>query len=662
MSKTENKNKKTLMHHLLSFARPYVKPLILALILVAFSTVLELVNPYLVKVAIDDYISGDIVSMVEVEDANEDTIPINGKNYLRVHPKEKSAYSEDTVFYTIETKGQDHTLLKNGQAYEDIDHDDYLDIRKRDNEAIIKITLLFILVILLNFVFTWWFNFLLGQTGSKIIYDIRKQVFDHIIRQSSAFFNKKPVGSLLTRVTSDTQNLSEFYSNVMVSFVADLGIVIGIMILMLKLNYKLALMCFLLLPVIVAISIFFRNIQFKVFQVARAKLSRINSTLNEYLSGMSVISIFGKEEKMARKFDDQNSGYLNEVLKNVRNHALFRPSIEIIRSLGEAFLIYYGGGQVIQDKIEFGTLFLFITYLKRFFMPIMDMAEKYNILQMAMASVEKIVDILDTDTGIKALPEYDKNNIPADLGDIEFRNVNFSYIPGEQVLKDISFKIKKGESVAFVGATGAGKSSILSLLARFWDIDSGSITIDGVDIRTMDPAVLRKRLGFVLQDVFLFSGDIKYNITLGKDYSIDEIKDAAKRVRADDFIQKLSDDYDTRVEERGSTLSTGERQLLSFARTILRDPEILILDEATASIDTETELLIQEGLQELMKNRTTIAIAHRLSTVSDMDRIIVMNKGRIVEVGNHHELMEKHGYYYRLYQLQLDQAQEKAKA
>ena len=284
----------------------------------------------------------------------------------------------------------------------------------------------------------------------------------------------------------------------------------------------------------------------------------------------------------------------------------------------------------------------------------MDMAEKYNILQLALAAVEKIVNLLNIDTKIRPLPEFAKNNFDAEDGDIEFRNVNFSYVEGEPVLKNISFKIKRGESVAFVGATGAGKSSILSLLARLWDVNSGSITIDGVDIRTMDTDTLRRRLGFVLQDVFLFSGDIKSNITLGKNYSLDEIKNAAERVRADGFIQKLSDGYDTKVEERGSTLSTGERQLLSFARTILRDPEILILDEATASIDTETEILIQEGLEELMKNRTTIAIAHRLSTISDMDRIIVMNRGEIVEVGNHHELMEKKGYYYRLYQLQLD--------
>ena len=650
MEKANKKLKdRSLMKHLLGFAKPYILPLFVALVLVAVSTLLELLNPFLVKVAIDDHISGDNLPMVVTENP-KDALPvtIDGNEFYLKRDKEASG-----DIYTIESEGGVHSLLKNGIYIGEVDHDKYLEFRKNDTSSIVNIAMLYIAAVIVNFLATWGFNFLLGRTGASIIYDIRKKLFDHLMKQSTTFYNNTSVGSLMTRVTSDTQTLSQFYSDVMVSFIADLGIVIGVMVLMIKLDYKLALMCFTLIPVVIFIAIYFRGIQFKIFRLARSKLSKINTVLNEYLSGMSIIKIFGKEKKMDRAFDDKNADYLNTVLKNVRNNALFRPSFEIVRSLGEAFLIWYGGGKVIQNNMEFGTLFLFITYLKRFFMPIMDMAEKYNITQLAMASVEKVVNLLEIDTEIRPAPEYEKYNIEAEKGDIEFKNVSFSYIEGEPILKDISFKINKGESVAFVGATGAGKSSILSLLARLYDIDSGNIYIDGRDIRTMSTDEIRHRLGFVLQDVFLFSGDIKYNMTLGKEYSESEIIDAAKRVRASDFIEKLPDKYNAKVEERGSTLSTGERQLLSFARTILRDPEILILDEATASIDTETELLIQEGLEELMKDRTTIAVAHRLSTISDMDRIIVMNKGEIVEEGNHQELMALHGYYYRLYQLQL---------
>lgn len=644
-------DKSKLFKYLLKFAKPYTNQLLMALFFVIISTLLSLLNPYLVKIAIDDYISGDVIPMVEVK-TSEDALNVGGRYFKRT--TELKEVPENAKNFTIETHENERYLVEDGKRIEVIDKDVYKDYRQKDISAVTKIGLYYLIAVFSNFLATWIFNFTLGKSGASIIYDIRKLTFNHVLEQNHTFFNNMPVGRLMTRVTSDTQTLSQFYSNVLISFIADFGVIVGIMVLMLKLNYKLALMCFTMIPVIVAISVVFRNIQFRIFRAARTKLSIINTVLNEYLSGMSIIRIFGKERKMEQKFDDRNKDYLDTILKQVKNHAFFRPTIEIIRSLGEAFLIYYGGGQVIKSKIEFGTLFLFITYLKQFFRPIMEITERYNIMQLAFASVEKIIKLLETDTKIRPLPEYAKENIEAEEGSIEFRDVRFSYIPGEEVLKGINFKVKKGESVAFVGATGAGKSSIMSLLARFYDIDSGNIFVDGIDIRTMDTDELRRRLGFVLQDVFLFSGDIKYNITLGEKFNDEAIEAASKRVRADDFVKHLSEGYNTPVQERGSTLSTGQRQLLSFARTILRDPEILILDEATASIDTETEILIQEGLKELMKNRTTIAIAHRLSTISDMDRIYVMNKGEIVEVGNHEELMEKRGYYYRLYQLQLD--------
>ena len=623
----------------------------MALFFVIISTLLSLLNPYLIKIAIDDYISGDVIPMIEVE-TSEDALNVGGRYFKRT--TELKEVPENAKNFTISTIDGERYLMEGDNKIELIDENVYKDYRQRDISAVTKIGLYYLIAVVSNFLATWIFNFTLGKSGASIIYDIRKLTFNHVLEQNHTFFNNMPVGRLMTRVISDTQTLSQFYSNVLISFIADFGVIIGIMVLMLRLDYKLALMCFTMIPVIVAISIVFRNIQFRIFRAARTKLSIINTVLNEYLSGMSIIRIFGKEKKMEEKFDERNKDYLDTILKQVRNHAFFRPTIEIIRSLGEAFLIYYGGGQVIKSNIEFGTLFLFITYLKQFFRPIMEITERYNIMQLAFASVEKIIKLLETDTKIKPLPKYAKENIEAEEGSIEFRDVRFSYILGEEVLKGINFKVKKGESVAFVGATGAGKSSIMSVLARFYDIDSGNIFVDGVDIRTMDTDDLRRRIGFVLQDVFLFSGDIRYNITLGEKFDDKAIEAASKRVRADDFVRNLSEGYDTPVQERGSTLSTGQRQLLSFARTILRDPEILILDEATASIDTETEILIQEGLKELMKDRTTIAIAHRLSTISDMDRIYVMNKGEIVEVGNHEELMEKRGYYYRLYQLQLD--------
>lgn len=649
-------SKFSLLKKMLSFAKPYKYLILLSLFLVLLSVVAELLNPYLVKLAIDEHISGDTIPMVQTDISDSASLKIGNKFFKRLDKSERNNLDQKDVYY-IKQVDTSRYLTKDGKLLEEIDANNYRIFRKNDINSIVKISLLYLLVVLIGFVCTWISNYLIGSNGNKIMFDIREQIFNHLVKQNTKFFTNNPVGKLLTRVTSDTDTISNFYLEVLIAIIADICILAGIIVMMINLNLKLFLLCFLLLPFIFFVTIYFTNKFFRIFRVARRKRSQIFTSLNEYISGMSIINIFGKQEKISRKFDELNSSYLSTIRYQIRNQALFRPCIELIRSLGEALLIYIGGGVVLREVIPFGTLFLFITYLKKFFQPILDMTELYNMTQNVFSSLEKVTQILDLDTQTKVLDIKEKTE--SNKGDIEFKNVSFSYIEGEPVLKDISFSIKKGESVAFVGATGAGKTSIISLMMRLYDINSGNIFLDGKDIRTMELKELRSRIGTVLQDVFLFSGDIKYNLTLGKNYSTEEILEACKRVKADEFINKLPDGIYTKVQERGQTLSSGERQLLSFARTLLIDPEILILDEATASIDTETELWIQEGLKELMKDRTTIAIAHRLSTISSMDKIIVLNKGRIVETGNHQELLEKKGMYYKLYKLQMSEQKNK---
>lgn len=647
-----------LMKRLLKYAKPYWHYLAITVILMMIITGLELLRPYLLKVTIDDYLNGYKKPMYEVSISEpiEGTV-FNDKKYIRLDKLSeedinrlsdkptKMLTKEDNKYYLID---YGETDLSKGVSLSKADYENFI---KKDIDGITKIGILFLIAIIIAFFLNYLQVYILNYTSQRIVFNIRQDLYSHIQSLSVAYFDQNPVGRLVTRVTNDTETLNEMYTGVLVNLFKDVFILVGIVIVMLKMNYRLALISFSLIPLILLASIIFRKKIREVYRLGRVQLAKINSTLNENITGMKTIQIFKKEEKISKQFDEINTAYLNTAKRQVNIHAIFRPSIEVIRSLGLAILIYYGSGQVISGYIEFGVLYAFIDYLQKFFQPIMDLTEKYNILQAAMASSERIFMILDEDAQI----EDAKDPVPIRnfKGKIEFKNVWFAYEEENWVLKDVNFTINPGEVVAFVGATGAGKSSIINLITRFYDIQKGEILIDGVNIKEYDKFELRKHIGVVLQDVFLFTGTIKDNIRLNNHYVSDEdIERIAKYVNAHHFIEKLPEKYDEPVMERGATLSAGERQLLAFARTLAFNPSILILDEATSSIDTETELLIQDALSKLIEGRTTIAVAHRLSTIQNSDKIIVLKNGVIQEMGNHQELLEKEGVYYDLYKLQ----------
>lgn len=647
-----------LMKRLLIYAKPFWHYLLLTIILMMIVTALDLSRPYILKITIDEYINGYKNPLYELnEDLNLKGTRYNGKLYVRENKltnEEKEIFrnvpkkllvKEKKDFYLVDIENK---KIENGIK---LTKEDYKLFREEDKIGIRNISLLFLVIISFAFILNYAQIYILNYTSQRIIYNIRQDVFSHLQKMSLSYFDKNPVGRLVTRVTNDTETLNEMYTSVLVSLFKDIFILVGVMIIMLKMDYKLALLSFSLIPLILIAAIIFRYFIRDVYRLGKIQLAKINSTLNENITGMKTIQIFKKENKIFKDFDKINKDYLNTTHKEIKIFAIFRPSIEIIRSLGITMLIYYGGGKVIANEIPFGVLYAFIDYLQRFFAPIIDLTEKYNILQSAMASSERIFMILDEEEyiedPIKPVP------ITELKGKIEFKNVWFAYEDENWVLKDINFTINPGETVAFVGATGAGKSSIINLITRFYDVQKGEILIDGVNIKDYSKAQLRKHIGVVLQDVFIFTGTIKDNIRLdNKDITDDEIIEVAEYVNASHFIEKLPQKYNEPVMERGSTLSAGERQLLAFARTLAFNPSILILDEATSNIDTETEALIQDALDKLIKGRTTIAVAHRLSTIQNADKIIVLHKGEIKEVGNHQELLAQEGLYYELYKLQ----------
>jgi ATP-binding cassette subfamily B multidrug efflux pump len=523
--------------------------------------------------------------------------------------------------------------------------------REQDVAALLWLGGIYLLLVLIAFFLGYAQIYTLHFVAQKIIRFMRKQVFSHLQTLSFSFFDRNPVGRLVTRVTNDTETLNEMYSNVIVNLFKDLFILVGIMVIMIQLNVQLALLSFTTLPLIIGATILYRRYARDAFREVRTKLARINASMNENITGMRIVHIFKREKQQFDDFNEINQGHYDAGIRELHLVSLFRPVMDFIYAMGLTLLIWYGGSHVVQGAIEFGLLYAFIDYMNRFFKPINDMTEKYTIMQQAMTSSERIFQLLDEkDT----LPEpAEPKRLEKVKGEIQFNNVSFAYNENDWVLKDISFSVKPGETIAFVGATGAGKSSIISLLTRFYDIQKGSITIDGVDIRDIQKAELRKQIGVVLQDVFLFAGDIESNIRLNnRDISDEKVREVADYVNASTFIERLPNGFKEKVMERGSTLSAGQRQLLAFARTLAFDPSVLVLDEATANIDTETELLIQDAMKKVTRNRTTLIIAHRLSTIQHADKIIVLHKGNIREMGTHQELLKLGGLYYNLYELQ----------
>lgn len=524
-------------------------------------------------------------------------------------------------------------------------------IRNGDLHGLGIIGLIFIALIGAGFIFNYFQIYVLNLAGQSIIYNIRQQVFSHLQKLRLSFFDRNPIGRLVTRVTNDTETLNDMYTNVLVTLLKDILILFGTVIIMLRMNVMLALVTLAVTPVVVLVTLVFRLKVREVYRAVRTTLARINSVFSENITGMRIIQLFNKEKENYNEFKKVNRNYYDAGMKEIITFGIFRPVIEMLSYLSIAAIIWYGGGKAVEGVLQFGVLYAFVNYVNLFFQPINDLAEKYNILQASMAASERIFQVLDTEK------ETDDGNLAFERNSpntsIEFKNVWFAYKNEDWVLRDVSFIVPAGSTVAIVGATGAGKTSIINLLNRFYEIQKGEILISGINIRDAASESLRRCIGVVLQDVFLFSGTIKENIRLNEESISDKsIQEAAEFVNAGGFIENLPHKYDEEVRERGATYSSGQRQLLAFARTLAFNPPILVLDEATANIDTETELLIQDALAKLTRNRTTIVIAHRLSTIQHADRIIVLHKGKVREMGDHQELLSKKGMYYNLYQLQ----------
>lgn len=521
-----------------------------------------------------------------------------------------------------------------------------------DYDVIVNTAIKYSIVLALGFVFNIAQTWILQKTGQNIILQVRRELYLHIQSLSSRYFDLTPVGKLVTRVSNDVEALNEMYSDILVKLFRNIIKIIGLAVVMLVYDYKLALFSFILIPIVILLTVFFRRMARKIYRIYRTRLTDLNTFLSEHLSGMRIIQIFGREERKYEEFHDKNKKLYKAFYNEMLIFAVFRPLMYILSVLSLMIVLWVGSREVFAAVISVGTLYIFSNYIQSFFDPIQELAEQFSTLQSSIASAEKIFTIMDEEFSIEEVEN--PVVLPEIKGRIEFDHVWFAYDDENYVLRDVSFVIEPGQKAAFVGATGAGKSSILNLIGRYYDIQKGHIYIDGVDIKELSKKQLRSAIGQMQQDVFIFEGDIEYNIRLhDEDITDEDVKKAAEYVNASRFIEKLPGAYKEPVTERGATFSAGERQLLSFARTLAHKPSILVMDEATANIDTETEILIQEALEKLMEGRTTIMVAHRLSTIQHADCIMVMHKGKIREQGTHQELLAQDGIYKKLYELQM---------
>ncbi len=684
------------MKRLFTYLKPHTWTMAAATFLVLLIIVVELYRPIIIGDAIDRYINGYYTPYVEAEADEPGAVAyreiyltrakgtvaqtVVGKDMARpsgmdgsasIQP-EKSQVKEEGAYYQIflyndkyymaerVTKAECEALESGGydlfgdyveQGAALLSREDLKELRRFDFTGVLAAAGLYLLMLLCGFALNAVDTWMLQKMGQSIIYRMREEVFGHIHSLSLSFFNTTPVGKLVTRVSNDTEAVNELFSTVLVKLFKNAVKIIGYAAVMLSIHVRMALVSFLLLPVVMALTFFFRAMSRKAYRLTRTKITELNTFLSEHISGMKLIQIFVREKEKYEEFEKKSGELYAANWREVMTFAIFRPSIYLLSVLAMMVVLGTGSASVLNGTLSLGTLFIFISYIGSFFEPIQELAEQFGTLQSSLASAEKLFSILDEKPQIVP-PQH-----PVEVevrGRIEFRHVWFAYEKEDYILKDVSFVMEPGQKIAFVGATGAGKSSILNLIGRYYDIQKGEILIDGVDIRQIDTDTLRGAIGQVQQDVFIFTGDMKSNISLNNEkISLEEIQRAARVVNADSFIQKMPGGYDEPVTERGSTLSAGQRQLLSFARTLAYNPAILVLDEATANIDTETESMITEALEKLMEGRTTIMVAHRLSTIQHADKIIVMHKGKIQEAGTHQELLRQEGLYKKLYELQL---------